>query len=159
GRRHEGRAGAAGQAARVVLLRQRWPRHLLHRQAGVQGRTGSTRLGQRLRFLRQAPRRHAGQRLSDAMGGASVIGRPLAGVRVVDFTWVRAGPWGTRLLAALGAEVIKVEWPQPGLPHYRQRMGESWLPHGVAPGLNRNPYWSETNAGKRSVTLNMRTPA
>ena len=32
--------------------------------------------------------------------------RPLEGVRVADFTWVRAGPWGTRLLAALGAFIV-----------------------------------------------------
>src|SRR5260370_15595651 len=38
--------------------------------------------------------------------------RALENVRVVDFSWVRAGPWPTRWLGALGAEIIKIEWPE-----------------------------------------------
>jgi benzylsuccinate CoA-transferase BbsF subunit len=35
--------------------------------------------------------------------------KPLAGIRVADFSWVIAGPWLTKILAYFGAEVIRIE--------------------------------------------------
>jgi hypothetical protein len=52
--------------------------------------------------------------------------RALENIRVVDFSWVRAGPWATRWLGALGAEIIKIEWPESErgrLPEYPPRRG------------------------------------
>jgi crotonobetainyl-CoA:carnitine CoA-transferase CaiB-like acyl-CoA transferase len=74
-----------------------------------------------------------------ASGEAHDPGRPLAGVRVVDFSWVLSGPICTKYLAALGADVIKIET--------RTR-----------PDLSmRNPAWEAANLGKRSFTVDLKT--
>ena len=76
----------------------------------------------------------------------------LAGIRVVDFTWVRAGPWATRWLGALGAEVIKVEWP---LNERGRTTGAP--PPGIAATLNTATNFNDTNANKKGITVNLRT--
>jgi len=64
--------------------------------------------------------------------------KPLAGVRIIDFSWVMAGPICTKYLAAMGAEVIKIESrARPDLSH-------------------RNVSWEELNPSKRSITLNLK---
>ena len=81
--------------------------------------------------------------------------RALSGVRVLDFTWVRAGPWASRWLGAMGAQVIKVEWPQ-SLDPLRRGMNDT--PPEVVPDLNTSGNFNDTNANKLSITLNVRTP-
>jgi benzylsuccinate CoA-transferase BbsF subunit len=76
---------------------------------------------------------------------------PLAGIRIADFTWIIAGPYGAYLLARMGAEVIHIEGFAPP-DHIRENP-----PHadGIA-GLNRSGFFNSINAGKKSVTLNLR---
>jgi crotonobetainyl-CoA:carnitine CoA-transferase CaiB-like acyl-CoA transferase len=66
----------------------------------------------------------------------------LKGLRILDFTWVLAGPYATRILADFGAEVIKVQSKK------------------TAGGAESNltGYFSHWNRNKRSITLDMSTP-
>lgn len=76
------------------------------------------------------------------------------GVRVLDFTWVRAGPWATRWLAVMGAEVIKVEWPDPRLAF----TGRTGSLGDASAGPNSNGHFNDQNAQKLSITVNVRSP-
>jgi crotonobetainyl-CoA:carnitine CoA-transferase CaiB-like acyl-CoA transferase len=67
--------------------------------------------------------------------------RTLDGVRIIDFTWVVAGPVATRILADHGAEVLKIE--RRDALDFGSRRG------GLTGNLNR---------GKQSIVLNMGTP-
>ena len=80
--------------------------------------------------------------------------RPLEGVRVLDLTWVWAGPFGSMNLAHLGADVIRVESSvRPDL----YRRGPA-APEGVEPSLNTNGMFNQWNQGKRSVGVDLRDP-
>ena len=74
----------------------------------------------------------------------------LAGIRVVDFCWVLAGPLGTRILANFGAEVIRVE-SNARPDSVRQAPG----PDGVA-NPNLGYLFNDVNTGKLSLTVDLR---
>ncbi len=79
---------------------------------------------------------------------------PLAGVRVVDFSWVWAGPFCAMQLAHLGAEVIRFESQARSDAARRLPI----TPVGIEPGLNRSGYFNQWNQGKLSVLLNLAAP-
>jgi crotonobetainyl-CoA:carnitine CoA-transferase CaiB-like acyl-CoA transferase len=75
----------------------------------------------------------------------------LDGVRVLDLSRMLAGPYGSMLLADLGAEVIKIEEPRGGDP--MRAMGPPFL------GAEReSAYFLSINRNKESVTLDLETP-
>ena len=83
--------------------------------------------------------------------------RPLEGVRVIDLTKIVAGPNATRMLATMGAEVIRVEWhDQRALDLLRGVLPKA--PGGEADSLNRSGLFNNINPGKYGITLNMSLP-
>ena len=74
---------------------------------------------------------------------------PLAGVRVLDFTHVLAGPFCTRLLADLGADVVRVESSKhPDHP---------W-PSKYIDKDGRHASYLNTNRNKRSIAIDLKNP-
>ena len=78
-----------------------------------------------------------------------MVSRPLEGLRVLDLTRFVAGSQTTVLLAALGADVVKLEVPPDGDPYRVQgteRLGD------------QSVLFLSLNSGKRSVALDFRSP-
>jgi len=74
---------------------------------------------------------------------------PLAGVRLIELGMLLAGPFAGRLLADMGAEVIKVE--PPGKPDPLRDWGHARY-HG------RSLWWPVQSRNKKCITLNLREP-
>ena len=86
----------------------------------------------------------------------------LAGVRILDLSRVLAGPWCTQVLADLGADVIKVERPagadHPGGDDTRG-WGPPFLKDEQGAETGEAAYYVGTNRNKRSITVDIATPA
>lgn len=80
----------------------------------------------------------------------------LSGVRVLDLTWVLAGPYCTRILADHGAEVIKVE--SLGRPDPTRFAPFMHLSRDRSDNPDASGYFNDVNRNKRSVTLDTRSP-
>ncbi len=73
--------------------------------------------------------------------------RPLQGIKVLDLSWVYAGPFGTLILNDLGAEVVKLETPGIGdYTRYFPPLRNDW-----------SGYFYMLNRGKKSITLNLKS--
>jgi len=73
---------------------------------------------------------------------------PLTGIRVVDYTHFLAGPYLSRCLAAMGAEVIKVERPTAG---------DAGRQHAYFIG-GQSGYFMQQNMGKQGLCVNLKDP-
>lgn len=104
-------------------------------------------------------------------GALSVHGKPFAlkDVRILDFTWFLASAGATRFLAALGADVIKVEWhknidPRRGGSPEGGRAARE-IATGPVPsrwpadlGGPHGAQYNNKNPGKRAISLNVKHP-
>jgi len=80
--------------------------------------------------------------------GADPTRDALAGVRVLDFTSVMAGPFASRMMADLGADVIKIEALEGDQVRARPPVRDG-----------KSAYFGHLNAGKRSLACNLKAPA
>lgn len=73
--------------------------------------------------------------------------KPLNGIKILDLTWVYAGPFATQILGDLGAEIIKIEAAPVGdktriMPPFKN---------------GYSGYFATLNRGKKSLALNLKT--
>jgi crotonobetainyl-CoA:carnitine CoA-transferase CaiB-like acyl-CoA transferase len=80
----------------------------------------------------------------------------LGHIKVLDLTRVLAGPWGTQILADLGADVTKIERPGPG--DDLRAWGPPFLKDADGAETRDAAYFLSANRGKKSVTLDIATP-
>ena len=79
------------------------------------------------------------------------MSKPFAGVKILDFTRVLAGPYASYQLALLGADVIKVESRDGDDMRFGNR-ADDWEKRGLA------APWVAVNGNKRSITMDLKQP-
>src|SRR5262249_108982 len=92
----------------------------------------------------------AGERREMTHKDAGSGNGPLDGMRIVSFDHVLAAPYGTTILAELGADIIKVESSKGGMDPFRF--------FGTGEDPNVSPRFLEFNRNKRSFTVNLKHP-
>jgi crotonobetainyl-CoA:carnitine CoA-transferase CaiB-like acyl-CoA transferase len=85
---------------------------------------------------------------------------PLAGIRIIDLTMAWAGPFATRGLAFLGADVIKIENPRRIDPWRSVAALDDWFPNGDRGErpYNRSALFNTQNHDKRSIAVDLTKP-
>jgi len=95
--------------------------------------------------------------------------RLLEGIRVIDLTWILVGAGATRLLASMGAEVIRIEpadlyrldlarYVPPFIPDAPGRPDDpDGSSYTLEERIDRSGYYFNINTGKRGIRLNMNT--
>ena len=116
---------------------------------------GLRRLGPPPRLGQHTAEIQAETRPAPAVGAVDPqpeLTRPLEGITVVDFTWVYAGPFATRMLAYYGAQVIRLE--SQTRPDQVRSSGLSRILGDDGPEVSQQ--WHSINADKLSLQLNLK---
>lgn len=82
------------------------------------------------------------------MTESPALPRPFTGLRIVDFSTLVAGPYCSRYLSDLGAEVIKIETPEGDYLRSQAPLRDG-----------HSTYFGQLNCGKKSVVLNLKDSA
>jgi crotonobetainyl-CoA:carnitine CoA-transferase CaiB-like acyl-CoA transferase len=113
------------------------------------------RLGEHAPAWQDATKRSAPRPIEPHRSQTAPRERPLAGLRIIDFTAFWAGPFATHYLASMGADVIKVESIQrpDGMrfQSVRPPSSERWWEWSA--------LYQQVNVGKRAITLDLSRPA
>lgn len=93
--------------------------------------------------------------VGSSLAQTSTSQRAFEGVTILDFTWVYAGPFATRMLAYYGARVIRVE--SQTRPDQVRTSGLTRDPEDLE-GPENSQQWHSINANKESLQINLKAP-